>query len=236
MSESMIVQQAVFASSDLGKVKGYQLVAKSLGIDRTCSQQLCLWSPTQMPSDDPADWSINYFPVTEDSVAVTRTVLGGPEYSNRGGTQVVTLILVLSNEQFAVYGYNAMSVAATAMAMGWLRLPLDMSRGQLEPISLPSRPIVDPPDPHAFEDELLTHVMELVQEARRVAILGANDPSDMVTRLIAKLSGEARREFSFTTGLLPAVRRPFQAHFLPAIDNVTRRTLDSQNIVCVNGS
>ena len=78
---SMNVEQAVFASSDRGSVKGYQLVAKSQGIDRACSQELCRWAPTQMRSDDTSEWTINYFPVSDDSVAITRTVLATDDES-----------------------------------------------------------------------------------------------------------------------------------------------------------
>lgn len=107
----MKIQQAIFTSSDRGQIKGYQLVAISDDIDRSILRELQRWSPSHMGDDDPAKWTINYFPVSEDHVAVTRTVLGGPEYSSRGGSQVVTLIAVLDNEQFAAYENNAMLVA-----------------------------------------------------------------------------------------------------------------------------
>jgi hypothetical protein len=230
----MNVEQAVFASSDRGSVKGYQLIARSPGIDRLCSQQLCRWAPTQMLSDDTSKWTINYFPVSDDLVAITRTVLGGPEYSSRGGTQVVTLILVLRDEQFRSYSCNPIAVARTAMTLGWLRLPLDMTCQHLDPVSLPSRPIEDHGDELGDgHDQLLDEVTALVNEAQRVAVIGLDDPLDAVGRLIPRLAVETRRECSFTTGLTPAVRRPFQAHFLAAADAAMQRSLDSQNIICV---
>jgi hypothetical protein len=134
------VEQAIFASSDRGSVKGYQLVAKSSGVDRATSQELCRWAPSQIPSSDPSQWTINYFPVSDDFVAVTRTVLGGPEYSSRGGTQVVTLILILRDEQFLSYGCNSILVAKTALAMGCLKLPSEMTCEQL------TGNIAQPPD------------------------------------------------------------------------------------------
>lgn len=234
---SMNVEQAVFASSDRGSVKGYQLVAKSQGIDRACSQELCRWAPTQMRSDDTSEWTINYFPVSDDSVAITRTVLGGPEYSSRGGTQVVTLILMLRDDQFHSYSYNPIAVARTAMTLGHLRLPLDMTRQNLDPVSLPSRPIEDHGDELGDgSEQLLEDVTALVNEAQRVAVIGVAEPLETVGRLIPRLAVETRRECSFTTGLTPAVRRPFQAHFLNSADAAMQRSLDSQNIVCVKAS
>ena len=234
---SMNLEQAVFASSDRGSVKGYQLVAKSQGIDRACSQELCRWAPTQMLSEDTSKWTINYFPVSDDSVAITRTVLGGPEYSSRGGTQVVTLILVLRDDQFHCYSCNPIAVARTAMTLGYLRLPLDMACQSLETVSLPSRPIEDHGDELGDSSEqLLEDVTALVNEAQRVAVIGAADPLETVGRLIPRLSVETRRECSFTTGLTPAVRRPFQAHFLNRADAAMQRSLSSQNIVCVKAT
>ena len=120
MIDTTVVDQAVFASSDRGRIKGYQLVSASSGVDRACSQELCRWAPTQFPTDDPDTWTINFFPVSRDLFAVTRTVLGGPEYSGRGGMQVVTLILLLRDDQFAAYGCNPIAVAKNSVDAGVL--------------------------------------------------------------------------------------------------------------------
>lgn len=237
--DAIAVEQAVFASSDRGSVKGYQLISKSDGIDRALAQELSRWSPTQMPTDDPRDWTINYFPVNNDAVAVTRTVLGGPEYSSRGGTQVVTLILLLQGGQFESYYCNPMVVARTAMTMGHLRLPLSMTCSHLPQAELPKRPIVepvrcDPIDSGSGRTRLLEQVAGLINDASRVAVIGLSKPIDLVEQLIPRLSPEARWNFSFTTGLSPTVRRPFQAHFLPSPDMFKQRTLDAQNIVRVD--
>lgn len=238
--DTMKVDQAVFASSDRGRMKGYQLVSKSAGVDKAASQELSRWAPTQVPSSDPDQWTINYFPVIHDRVAVTRTVLGGPEYSARGGTEVVTLILLLREEQFKAYSYNPVAVARTAMAMGYLKLPLDMTSELIPEAELPRRPLIDPLEPEDCNDEadpyfqLLEDLTRLLRNARRVAVVGIEDPLDVLDRLIPRLPVEARKNFSFTTGLSPAVRRPFQAHFLSHLDTTRKRTLDSQNIVRID--
>lgn len=238
--DTIKVEQAVFASSERGRMKGYQLVSKSAGVDRAASQELSRWAPTQVPSHDPENWTINYFPVGEDRVAVTRTVLGGPEYSARGGTQVVTLILLLDNEQFAAYAYNPIAVARTALAMGYLKLPLDMHSELIPAAKLPRQPLIEPLDLDQCGDEqdpygqLLNELTDLLAEARRVAVVGIENPIEVLDRLIPRLPMEARRMFSFTTGLSPAVRRPFQAHFLATDDGTRQRTLDAQNIVRVD--
>ncbi len=234
---TMKVEQAVFASSNRGRMGGYQLTAKSSGMDRTTCQELCRWTPTRAPSNDPDQWTINSFPISSDSIAVTRTVLGGPEYSCRGGTQVVTLILLLQHEQFLSYGCNSIAVAKTALALGYLRLPLDTACEKLPCAELPARPIASSSFHSSARDAgdaLLDEISELVMAARRVAIVGLPKPIDAVETLIPKLGDEAKRKFSFTTGLAPVVSRPFQAHFLSEVDLARRRTLQSQDIVCIN--
>ena len=167
-------------------------------------------------------------------MAVTRTVLGGPEYSGRGGHQVVTLILVLREEQFQAYSCNPILVAKTAMAIGLLRLPLEMDREQLPTAILPSQPLVLPgnqtSDENSLELELLEAITDLLRQARRVAFVGSSDPLSLIEQLIPRLPLEERRNLSFTTGLCPTVRRPFQVHFLPHADLARQRTLEAQQI------
>lgn len=236
---TLSVEQAIYTSSGRGATKGYQLVSKSAGIDRGVCQELCRWAPTRSPSEAAGDWTLNCFPIRDEFIAVTRTTIGGPEYSGRA-MQVVTLILVLRIEQLERYAFDPLSLAHTAMALGGLRLPLDLESEPLPPVFLPTDPIVlprrhpgdagDRGDAHA---DLLDQVSGLIQEGRRVAITGAADPIASVDRLIQRLPHDSRRRFSFSTGLEFSLQRPFQLHFLPAVDLPTQRRLDSQNIVCV---
>lgn len=253
----MQVQQAIFTSSDRSQIKGYQLVAKSANIDRHIAQELHRWSPSQLGSDDPAAWTLNYFPVSEDEVAVSRTVRGGPEYSSRGGSQVVTLIAVLGNEEFAAYHNNAVLVAQTAMTLGWLRLPLGVPSRTLETFELPDSPFVghdsdqelggqqitnrvpsqhrNPPDPpDGLEPNVQFEIVKYLNQKKRLAIVGASSPRKAVAKLISQMPLPNRREFSFTTGLPPALHRPFQAHFLPSTNPVLNQLLKSEGIVPVH--
>lgn len=256
----MKIQQAIFTSSDRGQIKGYQLVAVSEDIDRSLSRELQLWSPSHLGEDDPAKWTINYFPISPDHVAVTRTVLGGPEYSSRGGAQVVTLIMVLHNQQFSAYYNNAMLVARTALALGWLRIPSDLP-SRLEPIELPDVPLPAARGNHSFspphittpvdhcstisasstaklDDQLDVHVQssltELLKNKQRIGIVGARNPLRMVESFIERLPMANRRAFSFTTGLHPTYNRPFQAHFLASASPALAQTLKSEGIMLVD--
>lgn len=235
----MKVEQAIFTSSDRGRMKGYQLVSASAGVDREASQDLSRWSPTKFLTDRSSTWTINSFPVAGDRFAVSRTVLGGPEYSGRGAAQVVTAILLLERYQLASYDYNAVALARTAMAMGYLRFRLGLE-GELGQAVLPSQPIPSPSQSSLdYGDESETRVLDEVRskitQSHRVAVIGIENPLDAVDRLIKGLPVESRDQFSFTTGLAPAIRRPFQAHFYKHLEPKTRRILDSQDIALVSG-
>jgi hypothetical protein len=236
------VEQAVFTSSDRGRLKGYQLVSKSAGIDRSLSQELSHWAPTRSSSENPEDWTLSCFPVADEFTAITRTTLGGPEYSGRGGTQVVTLILMFRNEQLKPYAFNTVTVSKNAMAMGCLKLPLDLESEQLPLAFVPTYPIISDTDGSDDDidgdqyEETLEKIVSVIEDGRRVAIIGSMKPMEMVDRLIRRMSIAARRKFSFTTGLEPSTRRPFQAHFFAEIDIRTRRSLQSQEVHCMNAS
>ncbi|QDT07177.1 hypothetical protein K227x_56020 [Rubripirellula lacrimiformis] len=236
--DTMNVDQAVFASSDRGTTKGYQLVSKSIGVDRAIGTALSHWAPTRLPSENVNHWSINAFPVSDDRFAISRTVVGGPEYSGRGGREVVTLFLLLSNEQFAFYEWDAIAVARTAIAMGMLRLPLQIEGDQLPQAMIPSRPIMnsmDLADGQPDEDvneSMLDDVIAILNDSRRVALIGLNDPILTATRLVARLPIQARQNFSFTTGLPPSVHRPFHAHFFSSEVTLKQHALEAQKVVC----
>lgn len=250
----MKIQQAIFTSLDRGQVKGYQLVAKSDDIDRSISRELHRWSPSHLGHADPSNWTINYFPICDESVAVARTVVGGPEYSSRGGSQVVTIIAVLSNQQFAAYDNNAIYFAETAMALGWLRIPPNMP-ARLEAFDVPAEPFVGSFDHHRlpamqptenrslardslrneYRSEILhaglaREIVAALESRVRLAIVGASHPISLVTQLILALPVPQRRECSFTTGLPPALHRPFQVHFLADSNPVLNQLLKSEGI------
>lgn len=234
--DSLHVDQAVFASSDRGPVKGYQLVARSAGIDKDSSQELCRWSPTQFPSSDADHWMLGAFRLANGRVAVTRTVLGGPEYSRRGAAQVVTLMLLLHEQQFRHYACNAIAVAKTALALGYLRLSLDSGRSELGKACLPERPIMASPpafspSPDSRSEPMFEQIRRLLSMSRRVAVAGLNKPIDAMARLLDDLPEDARMDLSFTTGLTPSTRRPFQVHFLDSVGHKLHHSLDSQRIV-----
>lgn len=249
----MQIEQAIFTSADSGPMRGYQLVARSPGVDRRLAQELCRWAPSHASlwGDGAMSWSLNYFPAGEDWVAITRTLYGGPEYSRRGGMQVVTTMLAMRLEQLSGYHFNPLAVARTALALGHLWLQPHPEE-RLSTVTLPPRSAVpcgneaDETVLKAIDDEpptsdraaratppLLGQVLDLIRDGQRVAVAGIRDPIAAFGELIALIPPAERPEVSFTTGLKPSIRRAFRLHFLPTADPTLRRSLTSQGIHCV---
>lgn len=231
------VEQAIFASADHGAIRGYQLVARSRGIDRRGAQVLCRWSPTQLPGELPGGAALSCFPVSDETVAVARTFEGGPEYSGRGTAEVITRILLLRHDLFQAYAYNAVAVAQTALAMGLLKMPLEERRQSELPLAaLPSCPLVDSPagcgsEPPAPLAGLLDELRRRILAAQRVAVIGWGDPLETLRWLVPQLPEPIRRRFSFTTGLWPASQRPFQVHFFAVAGPPLQLRLRAQGVI-----
>ena len=242
----MQVPQAIFTSAETGRMKGYQLVSRSPEIDPRMAQELCRWSPSHasLARESADSWSFNAFPAGPDATAVARTLHGGPEYSSRGGMQVVTLMLVLTREQLAGYDDDALAAARTALAVGRLHLPAEFP-AQIPAVDLPARALLpsgtgsDDFSEQRSPNELppvLREARQLLLAGRRVAVIGQADPIASLQRLSASLPPEQRCCLSFTTGLKPSARRQFQLHFLPTADAALERALASQGIECVGFS
>lgn len=233
------VEQAIFASADRGSMRGYQLIAKSAGIDAACSQTLCRWSPTQLALEMD-QWALSCFRISETMVAISRSLWGGSEYSGRGSAEVVTVMLILRDEQFSAYADHPLSVASTALAMGLLKLPFDVTSPLLERASLPPYPLVNRP-PIAGEEPTppvatIATLVELLTQQRRLAVIGATNPWGILARMLAQLPRPVRRQLSFTTGLTPTISRPFQVHFLATADAAMLHNIRSQNMVCLTAN
>jgi len=231
------VEQAVFASADRRNVRGYQLVARSAGIDPTTAIEITRWAPTQLPDDAPHNWTISAWTLASGNLAIARTITGGPEYSDRGGAQIVTMLLVLTPEQFLGYDCNAILVARTALALGYLRYTPALVDCELPVVSLPGSPTVRPVATAwsrlgAAVDGTLATVAQRVRETRRVAVIGTPDPVIALESLISRLTIEPRRRLSFTIGLSPSIRRELQAHFYRRPDTARLQALQSEGIEC----
>ena len=234
----MLAEQALFTSVNAQHKQGYQLVARSPGIDADMAQSLRRWAPSHGALIDPRPdaWCLSAFRVDANHLAVARTTYGGAEYSGRGGMRVVTAFLLMPYQNLARYDDDPLLLARTAMASGFLRLPNPLN-DYGRPVRLPDRafPVATRP-PESLPNEAIARAVDAALSKRRVVVIGASHPTDMMQHILRRLPLARRLETSFTTGLNWSTQRAFQVQFLPAADTPLRQRLRSQQVVCVDAA
>lgn len=214
----MRIEQAVYTSTRSKKGQGYHLVAVSPGISEWESRALSKWGPSHasLLSDEARAESINFHPLTEQSFAVSRTVYGAAEYSGRGGLQVFTRYLILNRQQLSAYDYNTLEFARTAIALGLLRLTIDLDDEPLPSIEIPDRALTQLKTNNA-KSRYLSETESLLRQRARVAVIGVRDPVVLLAHLMSCTPAKQRLELSFSTGLKPSLEREFSLQFSPKV-------------------
>ncbi|GAB4154509.1 MAG: hypothetical protein Tsb009_31150 [Planctomycetaceae bacterium] len=235
----MQVEQATFTSAQRHNLQGYHLVARSQGISENLAQTLSTWGPSHASLTGTSRYasSLNVFPAGEGWYALSRTIFGGPEYSARGGLQVVTRYLVFRAEQLAGFQNNFIAVARIALALGELRLQPEYS-DRLPKVEFPDSSLLAevPPPQRSYEtsSQLLPKLQRTLSEYGPTAVVGESNPLRLLEELIQSIPVEKRLHLSFTTGLNPSVHRPFHLHFLPELDDSMQFRLEEQGITALH--
>jgi len=232
----MLVEQAVFTSAQTRQTQGYHLVSRSPGIDESDAQELIRWSPTHAGlMDDGLDAdSINFFRISDRWVVLSRSIYGVPEYSGRGGFQIVTYIVLLRPEQMAGYRNNAMVLASTLLSRGLLRFQSHTS-SQLERLEIPDRSVLA--DYHSARmarsyGRSAVKILDSLRGTDRVAVLGAADPTGITGEVLQQLEDPQRSTVTFATGMKPSANRPFDVQFFKDLSPQMERQLTSQGVAC----
>jgi hypothetical protein len=229
----MLVEQAIFTSAKTHKVQGYHLVARSPGIDEALARCLTRWCPSHgaIAGPEPDADSLNFHPLENGYFALSRTMFGGPEYSARGGLQVVTRAVILRAEQLDGYDCNPLTAAMHLMALGYLRFEPNLPT-ELDPLDIPRRCVstTEPQPGGAGWNGLLGDLMRIIASDGRTCVVGVDDPLRVLSSVISRTVQRRRVAISFSTGLKPSKHRPVQVHFLPSIDAKLRHQLESAKL------
>lgn len=234
----MQVEQAVYTSLRTSVRQGYHLVSRSAGIGDQLEQSLGVWCPTHaaLCSRDLHDASLNFCSLGDGWLVLSRAMYGGPEYSGRGGLQVVTCMLVLRHEQLAGYDNNPLALARVALCLGQLRLPAAFPR-ELPRVELPESSLlgsVPESAPVSLTPLIREDTLRALRSAQRLALLGVKDRLATLSYFLRQIPKADRLELSFTTGLKPSLLRPFRLHLLPEADTAVRQQLVSQGVRCLH--
>lgn len=233
----MQVEQAIFTSALTKQARGYHLVARSSGVTDNVAKSLAMWCPTHDSLTQPhlsAD-SINYFHLEDGWTALTRTVRGESEYSNRGGLRLETNILVFRTSQLSTHDHNPLSLAALALSLGHLRLRQKMPR-ELQPLEMPESnwsTLIKQPNQGDCDSETIEKLQKLLSSSR-VMVVGAPSPRNIVGQLLHRMPIDQRSRLTFTTGLRPSLHRPFRLQFLPQVSENLRDKMAAAGIVCLD--
>ena len=234
------VGQAVFTSSQASPGRGYHLVARSPKIRDALAGHLSRWGPAHgsLLAGAGDGSCLNFMPIDEQWTTVSRTVYGGPESSRRGAWQVVTIILALHHEQLAGYGNNPLTLAHTAMLLGYLRLATNWSSYRTD-IELPAKSLEAIRSEKGRETgtaQGVSQLMQLLDSGERIALVAERSASATLENLFELTPFARRLQLSFTTGLKPSPDRRFRIHLLPFADRQLCHQLVSLGIHIVSTS
>lgn len=209
------VEQAIFTSAQTMNKDGYQLVAWSPGISAEDARVLAVWGPAHdsMIADDPSDVSLNFHPLRDGKVCISRTMLGSAEYSGRGGRQVYTHCFVLNKASFARFHNDPFRVLSAALAIHDLRpgpeLPTDLPTMMM----LPSGPPVEPGLIRFFDSPTQQQTMvtwfHLALTSKKLLFTG-NYNDRYLSVFFNLLPVSIRPLFPFSTRLRYSPRREFR--------------------------
>lgn len=228
----MLIDQAIFCSTNSNRYQGYHLVARSERIEDTVARALSFWSPSHdgLASTAKNACSVNFFKIDEEHFGISRSVFGGPEYSKRGGLQVVTMLLTVRTEQLSGYDYNVVSLLRSVLSMGYLTLPIRVND---------ELPQIDVPEKSLSRENHLSHphlkkIAQAVVANERLAIVAVDDPLVVIDQLAMLHDPEDRLNLTFCTGLKPVAQRNFRLHFFSESNNQLRNQLKRDNIGCIS--
>ncbi|TWT88058.1 GAP1-N2 domain-containing protein [Stieleria varia] len=243
----MILDQLIYGSANRNRMKGYQLLGQSDGVDTRTAKQFCRWAPSHGALGTEVDsWGLSFFPLENDLHCIARTMHGAPEYSGRGGMSVVTRGLVISSSQLSKFDNDPIALARTAFALGHLILPANTNQTPVA-VSLPTKsfPMEMPISGFANESEPLLpehavrwvarETASLLKIHERVMICGACDPLPILYLLFELLDSDVRPSISFACGLQRSTRRLFRVQFTDEkLDHAMQRQLAQQSIATID--
>ncbi len=213
----MLVEQAVFTSTQTDRAEGYQLVAASPGLTAQDRQELIVWGPSHdsLAYSGSQASSINFFPLPSGNFCISKTTTASGEYSGRAGARVYTQCLIATPDILRRFANNPFALLRAATAQGTLR-PQEVAPTSLEAIRLVGR--CAPVDHGLLTD--LSHepgidwlagaLAQLISEPKMGLAVTAAQSSRLISGLFNCLPVECRTEISFTTGLRWSPRRPFR--------------------------
>ena len=252
----MKIDQAIISSLEPDSkpgISGCELIAATENVDSDMANQLCHWSPARGELASNRNESINYFHLDCGKVAIARSTFGQLEAqefdrenqkaSRVPARKIISQVAILKPFQLGGYGNNPALLARYLCATGYLSLPLNLpellgSNNPLPCLEIADESFLDPAPLDRNDWELATNglpqnenIARALEIHERVAIIGANDPLDFLSKYFASIPQANRWQTSFATGLLHSPDRPFGLQFHTAGETYDLRTITLKHAV-----
>jgi hypothetical protein len=230
MIGSTNIEQAVYTSARTTRGEGYHLVARSPGISDADVRALSTWSPSHdgLLPDVPEKRSINFFALPSGLFCISRSMIDGEDYSQRGAPRLVTNLLVVEPDVMARFSYDPFALLRAVELSGRLATGDTAGNSHLAPIALVGR---SKAVNQSQLGDLLAEIgaarigiaIESLLACRPLAIRASVSTEKLIAGIWKCLPIECRGEFSFSTGLQYSPRRPFDLLALPSDPQSQRR-------------
>lgn len=214
----MKADQAVFTSLNRRNgMSGYHLVARSNGVSDPEVRELSAWSPSHgaLIVDAGNQTSVNFHPLASTQrFALSRTCQGPAEYSGRGGRQLYTHILILSENDFKTARVSAFEIYRDAMALGHLHYQSnpDPALPSVELSAIHRRRSPESWERRAEEWGLppLQPMLNELRAGRTFHYAYSGDRIALAECLVGALDSRILPKISFSTSLKPSTMRPYR--------------------------
>jgi hypothetical protein len=233
----VIIQQAIYGSARATNASGYHMLAKSSGLGEEVTRELIQWCPSHDSLAGGAlRLSINYHPLANGLMCVSKTVLAGAEYSGRSGENVLSHCLVAEREAWVAVANNPFAMLRAVEASG--RLAAACPGTNLLPIEVQATsPLLDETGIRRGRRSCgppgIRVLLQAILAGKRIVLQG--DHGEAACALAINLLPLFwRKNCSFSTGLKYSPRRPFQIVVIGSDQNEARRMTRGEEFVLVD--
>ncbi|MGO8691675.1 MAG: hypothetical protein ACLQLG_18805 [Thermoguttaceae bacterium] len=217
-----LIEQAILASVGEEDAGGCRVVAASAGLRADDRRELAAWGPScdgLWEPDAGRRTSINFHPLPSGSFCISRTTLAGWEDGGRVPRRASTHCLVVAAAGLRPFANNPLALVEEAAAAGAFDAPA-YAPAALQPLQLDGgAPVVDAALLEEVAGRLgperLAMLVQAALESVCLAVAGQPPVHQLVAAVLNCLPLECRGEFSFSTELRFASRRPFRIIGLP---------------------
>lgn len=231
---SIQCDQAVFTSIRSATAEGYRIVGSSLGVRQEEKLDLTRRSPSHggLCADHDTALGIMAYPMSTGRYCVGCCRLAGAEHTARGGQRVHTHGVLLSEEQFKRFEFNAVRVLSSLA-----RMTLDLVLSEqpvMDQLSLPvpTAEHVCATPPATVPHDLVRHLLICMLDTRQRICAHGIRPLAAVEAALGALPAARRAGVSFSVGVTYSPARRLHLALIDGDITETKRIIRGQPVEC----